>query len=152
MENRINELLKEIKLVHINGTLEETCAIVQIEDINDIMLFNVGEININNLTVNFNNWILFDENMQDDQYITTFPQAIIKNIAPAVYEITFEFYGYDEILHRVNYNLCTASVRHILNKLLTHKLTLLLKKIYFDIFKTNDNQLLKGSAKFQKLC
>jgi hypothetical protein len=127
MESKINKLLEKINLINTNGTLEETCAIIRIEDINDIILFNVAEISQNMLTINFNNWIAFDNNMIDPQYVSVFPQAIIRYVESAVYKITFEFYGYDDILVNVTYNLCTASVKHILNNLLNHQIEVILE-------------------------
>lgn len=125
MESKINELLEKITLINKGELLEETCAIIQIEDINDIMLFSVGEINTNILTINFNNWIVFNDNELDEDYITQFPQAIIKYIEPAIYEISFECYGYDDILSKVTYKLCTTSVKLILNNLLNNQIKIL---------------------------
>jgi len=127
MESKINELLEKINLIQLDEILEETCAIIRIEDINDILLFNVAEICQNALTISFNNWIIFDDNVVDNEYISQFPQVIIKYLEPAVYKITFEFYGYDDILASVTYNLCTASVKLILNNLLNRQIEILLE-------------------------
>ena len=126
MKNKVNEILEKINLLNTDETLEETCAIIKIEDINNITLFDVAEISQNMLTINFNNWIQFNNNA-DDEYIDQFPQAIIKYIEPAVYEISFECYGYDDVLSKVIYKLCAASVKCILNNLLNHQIEILLE-------------------------
>ena len=124
MENQVNTLLEIINnLINTADIPEEAFACIRIEDINNIALFNVGEINTNTLTGQFNNWMVVeDNNVDNDDYISTFPQAKLEYVGPNVYEITFEFYGFDELIASVSYNLCTASVKHIINNLLSHQI------------------------------
>jgi hypothetical protein len=126
MEDRVNSLLEEINnLINTAYIPEEAHIVICVEDINDIALFNVGEININDLTIHFNNWMVVeDNNVNNNNYVSVSPQANLERIEPNVYKITFQFYGYDELLSSVTYNLCTASVKYILNNLLLHQITI----------------------------
>ena len=123
MDNRINLLLEEINnLINVADIPEEAHVVIYIEDINDIALFNVGEININTLTTQFNNWMVVEDN--NDDYVSVSPQANLEYLEPNVYKITFQFYGYDELISSVSYNLCTASLKIILNNLLIHQISI----------------------------
>ncbi len=128
MENQVDRLLNKIKeLSDLNQGLDKefVCAFVNIEDINDIALFNVSEIDINILTINFNNWMTVEDNNVDNaDYLSTFPQVKIMYVEPNVYKITFDFFGYDQLIFSVNFMLCTASLKIILNNLLSHQINI----------------------------
>lgn len=120
MDNRIDTLLQKINnLSNIYQNLDDSCACINLEDINDVKIFNVEEININILANNFNDWIAVeDANINNDDYLSVFPQVKITYLENNLYKITFEFYGYDELIGSVEYKLCTASIKYILNNLL----------------------------------
>lgn len=126
MENRIDILLNKIKDLKGDSNLDDdACAFVNLEDINDISLFNVAEIDLTILNLNFNNWMNVEDNhIDDDNYISTFPQVKIKYIENNLYEITFDFYGFDELIGSVSFKLSTVSLKIILTNLLNHQISI----------------------------
>jgi len=112
MEDRVTELVNKLNELNVNQDFNEKCIYLRIEDINDIALFNVQEVDLAILTLNFNNWLNIEDN--DDM----FPQCKICCIQPNVYQINFEFYDEYGSVTNVIYQLCSASIKQILNNLL----------------------------------
>ena len=85
----------------------------------DIMVFNVVEINLDNLTESFFYWSRSNEKwVIYKDYVSIFPQCYLRSIKPNLYKITFEFHGYNQIIESTTYELSVPSVKYILNNLL----------------------------------
>jgi len=82
MEDQINKLLNKINDLsnkYRNKNYgDSACAFINLEDINDVTLFDVEEIDLNTLIVNFHNWeTVDDDNIDEGDYISVFPQVKI---------------------------------------------------------------------------
>jgi hypothetical protein len=53
MEDRVTELVNKLNELSANQDFNEKCIYLRIEDINDIALFNVQEVDLAILTLNF---------------------------------------------------------------------------------------------------
>jgi len=117
MEDRVNNIIDKINnLSNIYLNPDLSYAFINLEDINDISCFNVAEIDLNIIIVNYNNWINISDQDDDDNF--QLPQVKICYLKNNVYKIIFEFYDKDDIISVVLYELCTASIRVILTNLL----------------------------------
>ena len=93
--------------------------VTKIANIKDIEAFDVVEIDLDSLSKSFYCWCRSNERWAIyDDYINVFPQAHIMFIKPNKYKITFEFYGYNELIESATYELSRTSVKYILNNLI----------------------------------
>ena len=96
--------------------------ITKIADVKDIKVFDVVEIDLDSLSESFHCWCRSNERWAIyEDYINVFPQAHLLFINPNIYKITFEFYGYNELVESVTYELSISSVKYILNNLINNQ-------------------------------
>jgi len=119
MEDRAADIINKLNNLSTDQDFDERCIYLRIEDINYIALFNVDEVDLAILTLNFNNWLnIEDNNINNNDYQTMFPQCKICCIRPNVYEINFEFYDENDSKSNLIYQVCTDSLKQILNNVL----------------------------------